>query len=125
MLDRATPTSSYAARQIRPVRQIVTITASNLAKAERAACVRAGLAALWINGLLNIEQRTGTLAGQIFGVSAGAVSRELATFPEVPAATAAEQLVFWWNRASDRERAVFGKTVSVSHLWDSAICPNI
>jgi hypothetical protein len=124
-LNTTTSTIPTSPRQIPPIgiRCIRTITAANIVKAERPVCDRAGLAVHWMKHLLDIEKRTGAMASVMFGCSAGAISRELAAWME-PKATIAELLVHYWQKATDQERADFGKVVG-DDLWERAIVPNL
>jgi hypothetical protein len=119
MLDQTstvTTTTATAPRQRPSLRPIATLTAQNIAKGHRSPGLRAGLAAQWVKGLLDIEQRTPTLAATVFGCSHGSVHIALTKSPDV-SVSAAELLVHHWRRASEAERDAFVRG-RLAELWD-------
>jgi len=124
MLDRTPNTTTAAPQQTASTRYIASRTAQNIAKTQRSIPERSRLAVLWMYELLDIEERTTTLAASIFRCSTGSVHRALTELDALPA-TRSELLIHHWRRASTTERAAFGRAIGVSEIWDSAIVSNL
>jgi hypothetical protein len=124
MFDRTAAFTTQTADPQRRVRPIDTVTARNIAKAERNAGERASLAALWMLDRLMIAPKTAALAAAVFGCSESSVHRALAESRE-EAADMAELLAYHFRRATDDELAAYGRAVGPDAIWDRVIAPNI
>ena len=112
MLERTTlpPARSHC-----EARRIDNVSASYVAKANLSVPERADYAVRWIQGTLEIDHRTGSLASKIFDVSPGTISRALAEYGEPPI-TITEQIVHLVRDAAPGELALVGKIVGVTKV---------
>jgi hypothetical protein len=115
-ITTASTFTTTAPRQRPSLRPIATLTAQNIAKGHRSPGARAEFAARWVKGLLDVEQRTTTLAAAVFGCSRGSVHIALTESTDAPV-TPAELLAFHWERAPEADRDTFVRHHLLA-VWD-------